>query len=168
MKLYASEAQVHQLADILFRVRRIRMQRAQSRERPVRLCNFGRDKAVDAGDLMRRGGNRVDQIMGDPHLPADPVKRSRGAVVGFKGKVIVKLINAFHRLVCDGVRVDMAVRVKDPAGDLFVFRFHGCNVLPMWIFQIRGKKRTVFIFPVLAISSSLNQEESVQKFIQSV
>ena len=71
MKLYASEAQVHQLADVLFRVRRIRMQRAQSRERPVRLCNFGRDKAVDAGDLMRRGGNRVDQIMGDPHLPAD-------------------------------------------------------------------------------------------------
>lgn len=78
------------------------------------------------------GSNRVDQIMGDPRLPADPVKRSRGAVVGLKGKVIVKLFNAFYRLVCDGIRVDMAVRVKDLAGDLFMFGFHRCNVLPMW------------------------------------
>lgn len=71
MKLYASEAQVHQLADVLFRMLRIRMQRTKARERPVRLCNFGCDKTVDARDLMRRGGNRVDQIMGDPRFPSD-------------------------------------------------------------------------------------------------
>jgi len=61
--------------------------------------------------------------------------------------VTVKLINALHRLVRDGVRVDMAVRVKDPAGDLFLFGFHRRNVLPMWILQIREQKRTVPIVP---------------------
>ena len=117
---------------------------------------------------MRRGGNRVDQIMGDPRLPADPVKRSRGAVVGLKGKVTVKLINALHRLVRDGVRVDMAVRVKDPAGDLFIFGFHRCNVLPMWILQIREQKEPSSFFPLWPFPHPFNTEESVQKFIQSV
>ena len=105
--------------------------------------------------------------MGDPHLPADLVKRSRGAVLGFKGKVIVKLINAFHRLVCDGIRVDMTVRVKDPAGDLPVFGFHRCNVLTMWSLQIREQKEPSSLFPLWPFPHPSNKEESVQKFIQS-
>ena len=59
--------------------------------------------------------------MGNACLAAQVEEGSRGAIAMVEGEAAIKAIDAFHRPLGDGFRIDVAVGVKDPV--------HGASVL---------------------------------------
>ena len=114
MELDAIQAQGEQFAEILLQVIGSGVQGSQAREGSLRTGGFGGNETIDAGDLMGRGGDGVNQEMGNARLAAQAEEGSRGAITMVEGEAAIKAVDAFHRPTGDGFRIDVAVGVKDP------------------------------------------------------